>query len=167
MLFKRNRTTKRTTSRAALLAAASGGSLRGRSTELDTSWIWALEPARLHLFLTDANGEHTAGMPAYLRELRELALHLIIESPSGPPTGPAEFIASCRPDVLARNWGGSMDATSWGGVHGYDVLINAVTCGKFPALAAVAAEFTNLFRRWTVDPHAATDVAADIFGDTK
>lgn len=134
------------------------------SPELD--WIWKLPPEQLQRFLLAAVGG-TFYPDAYYREGRRLMLHLIIDAPTGPPTGPIEFIQSCTVEELARKWGGSTVAAAWTGVPGYDVLIAAFLEGRFPTLAAIAAEFANLFRSWALDPQDAIHTAAEVFGDNQ
>lgn len=133
--------------------------------ELD--WIWKLPPEQLQRFLLAAVGG-TFYPDAYYREGRRLMLHLIIDAPGGPPIGPIEFIQSCTVSALARKWGGSTGRfTVWTGTPGYDVLIHAVDRGEIPALAAVAAEFANLFRSWALNPQDAIHTAAEVFGDNQ
>ncbi|MEC3957540.1 hypothetical protein VMT65_31215 [Nocardia sp. CDC153] len=124
-------------------------------SERELDWLWALDPDALRRLLEGAGAIAIAAVnaeiPAYTVEMRSLALHLIIDAPTGPPTCTHEFIARCVPDTLATAWG-----ITWDDVRPVDhpstveIQIAAVTEER--ALINLVAEFSNLFRHWAAHP---------------
>ncbi|MEG8184282.1 hypothetical protein GZH49_38155 [Nocardia terpenica] len=132
------------------------------STDIDRpalAWIWKLPPAALLDVLSGSGLATSDGMPRYWLELRKLTLHLIIETPLGPPADATAFIQRCDSDHLAKLWGGSGNDlwAQWRGEPGVDRLIRAVTGGEQPMLSVVAAEAHNMFRSWARHPSQARE----------
>ncbi|MCX4094831.1 hypothetical protein [Nocardia sp. alder85J] len=125
------------------------------------AWVWALPPATLlDLFDADvAQSAHTRSMQDYYwLQLRQMALHLIVDAPAPPATCTAEFLSRFDPYTLAGLWGGNTYSNTWTGAPGVDRQIAALLDGPQPILSGLLAEFTNRFRLWAVLPdqlHAA------------
>ncbi|MBF6301640.1 hypothetical protein IU459_29480 [Nocardia amamiensis] len=125
-----------------------------RTPELP-AWLWTLPPEIL-LAVLDADGAQFGPLPSmqdyYWVQLRELALRLVVEAPTGPATGTADFLSRFDSHTLAKLWGGDFDSAVWTGVPGVDQQIYALISGKQPMLPLLLAEFTNRFRHWSAFP---------------
>jgi hypothetical protein len=119
------------------------------------AWLWTLPPATL-LAVLDADGAGFGPLPSmqdyYWVQLRELALRLVVEAPTGPAISTADFLSRFDPHTLAQLWGGDFDSATWTGVPGADRQISALIGGKQPMLPMLLAEFTNRFRYWAAFP---------------
>ncbi|WP_280245481.1 hypothetical protein [Nocardia abscessus] len=119
------------------------------------AWLWTLPPTTL-LAVLDADGAGFGPLPSmqdyYWVQLRELALHLVVEAPTGPATSTADLLSRFDPHTLAQLWGGDFDSATWTGVPGVDRLISVLISGKQPMLLVLLAELTNRFRYWAAFP---------------
>ncbi|PXX52303.1 hypothetical protein DFR70_13335 [Nocardia tenerifensis] len=120
------------------------------------SWFWTL-PSSTLLAVLDADGARFAASDSlhefHWSQLRELALHLVVATPAGPPFSTADFLSRFDPVQLAKLWGGVFDAdVPWAGVSGVDRMIAAVIGGRHSMLPCLHAEILNQLRHWAEFP---------------
>lgn len=134
------------------------------------AWLWTLPPKSLLAVLDAHGGQFGFGQIWSIKDyfwvqLREMALHLIVEAPTGPAADATEFLSRFDPFTLAKLWGGQPGVTPWAGAPGVDQQIAALLEGKQPVLPCLLAEFTNRFRYWAAFPEQLREAVLDIDPD--